>query len=119
MRFFEELNRVVRFGVFRVFEDIGVDCERVVEFFVCYVRVFFRDYYDYFGMDIFLDYVFELVNGEEKVFKFGRVYYFMFLVNYFCLCFWENFDMCVVFGNVLVFLKVFIEFMEYFEGSEF
>ncbi|BAD85932.1 hypothetical protein, conserved [Thermococcus kodakarensis KOD1] len=117
-RLFEELNRVVRLGVLRALEDIGADRERAAEFLVRYARVFFRDYYDYFGMDTSLDYVLEPANGEEKALKLGRVYYLMLLANHSCPRFWENLDTRVAFGNVSVLSKALIELMEYFEGSE-
>ncbi len=117
-RLFEELNRTVRLGVIKGLKGLGVEPSKAEEFLVRYARVFFRDYYDYFGIDTSLDYVLEPVNGERDALKLGRVYYLMLLSNHSCPRFWENLDTRVAFGNVSVMAKALIELVEYFEGSE-
>lgn len=114
-RLFEELNRVVRRGVLKGLEGLGANAE---EFLVRYARVFFRDYYDYFGMDTSLDYVLEPAGGDRNALKLGRVYYLMLLANHSCPRFWENLDTRVAFGNVAVMTKALIELMDYFDGDE-
>lgn len=114
-RLFEELNRVVRLGVLKGLEGLGANAE---EFLVRYARVFFRDYYDYFGMDTSLDYVLEPAGGDRNALKLGRVYYLMLLANHSCPRFWENLDTRVAFGNVAVMTKALIELMDYFDGDE-
>ncbi len=117
-RLFTELNRAVRFGVLKGLEELGVDALKAEELLVRYARVFFRDYYDYFGVDGSLDYVLEPANGDRKALKLGRAYYLMLLANHSCPRFWENLDTRVTFGNVSVMAKALIELMEHFEGSE-
>jgi hypothetical protein len=117
-RLFEELNRVVRLGVIRGLEDLGVSSSKAVDFLVRYSRLFFKDYYDYFGMDTSLDYVLEPANGEEKALKLGRIYYLMLLANHSCPRFWENLDTRVAFGNVSVIAKALVELVKYFDGKE-
>ncbi|AIU69521.1 glycoside hydrolase [Thermococcus eurythermalis] len=114
-RLFEELNRVVRRGVLKGLEGLGANAE---EFLVRYARVFFRDYYDYFGMDTSLDYVLEPAGGDRNALKLGRVYYLMLLANHSCPRFWENLDTRVAFGNVAVMTKALIELIDYFDGDE-
>lgn len=114
-RLFEELNRVVRRGVLKGLEGLGDNAE---EFLVRYARVFFRDYYDYFGMDTSLDYVLEPAGGDRNALKLGRVYYLMLLANHSCPRFWENLDTRVAFGNVAVMTKALIELIDYFDGDE-
>lgn len=114
-RLFEELNRVVRRGVLKGLEGLGANAE---EFLVRYARVFFRDYYDYFGMDTSLDYVLEPAGGDRNALKLGRVYYLMLLANHSCPRFWENLDTRVAFGNVAVMTKALIELIDYFDGNE-
>ncbi|ASJ08332.1 glycoside hydrolase [Thermococcus siculi] len=117
-RLFEELNRVVRLGVLKGLEDLGVDSQNAEEFLVRYARVFFRDYYDYFNMETSLDYVLEPVDGDRNALKLGRIYYLMLLSNHSCPRFWENLDTRVAFGNVSVMAKALIELMYYFDGNE-
>ena len=114
-RLFEELNRVVRLGVLKGLRELGASAE---EFLVRYARVFFRDYYDYFGMDTSLDYVLEPAGGDRNALKLGRIYYLMLLANHSCPRFWENLDTRVAFGNVAVMAKALIELMDYFNGGE-
>ncbi|MCD6524312.1 MAG: glycoside hydrolase [Thermococcus sp.] len=114
-RLFEELNRVVRLGVLKGLKELGASAE---EFLVRYARVFFRDYYDYFGMDTSLDYVLEPAGGDRNALKLGRIYYLMLLANHSCPRFWENLDTRVAFGNVAVMAKALIELMDYFNGGE-
>ncbi|AEK73124.1 hypothetical protein GQS_06130 [Thermococcus sp. 4557] len=114
-RLFEELNRTVRLGVLKGLEGLGADAE---EFLVRYARIFFRDYYDYFGMETSLDYILEPANGEGNALKLGRIYYLMLLANHSCPRFWENLDTRVAFGNVSVMAKALVELMDYFEGGE-
>ena len=114
-RLFEELNRVVRLGVLKGLRELGASAE---EFLVRYARVFFRDYYDYFGMETSLDYVLEPADGDRNALKLGRVYYLMLLANHSCPRFWENLDTRVAFGNVAMMAKALIELMEYFNGDE-
>ncbi|AJC71762.1 glycoside hydrolase [Thermococcus guaymasensis DSM 11113] len=114
-RLFEELNRVVRRGVLKGLEGLGANAE---EFLVRYARVFFRDYYDYFGMDTSLDYVLEPAGGDRNALKLGRIYYLMLLANHSCPRFWENLDTRVAFGNVAVMANALIELMDYFNGCE-
>ncbi len=90
----------------------------VEEFLVRYARVFFGDYYDYFGMETSLDYVLEPVNGNRKALRLGRDYYLMLLANHSCPRFWENLDTRVSFGNVSVIAKALIELMKHFAGHE-
>jgi len=117
-RLFIELNRTVRFGVLKGLAELGVGPRESEEFLIRYARVFFRDYYDYFGLDTSLDYVLEPLNGEKKSLKLGRIYYLMLLANHSCPRFWENLDTRVTFSNVSVMAKALIELMEYFDGSE-
>jgi hypothetical protein len=117
-RLFKELNRVVRLGVLKGLEGLGVGRESAVDFLIRYARLFFRDYYDYFGMDTSIDYVLEPANGDERALKLGRIYYLMLLANHSCPRFWENLDTRVAFGNVSVIAKALIELMRYFDGSE-
>ncbi len=117
-RLFTELNRAVRVGVLKGLEALGVDGSKVEEFLVRYARIFFGDYYDYFGMDNSLDYVLEPAGGERSALKLGRAYYLMLLANHSCPRFWENLDTRVAFGNVSVMAKALIELMKYFGGGE-
>jgi len=117
-RIFKELNRTVRLGVIMGLENLGVSGRGAEEFLVRYARLFFRDYYDYFGVSTSLDYVLEPVNGERDALKLGRTYYLMLLANHSCPRFWENLDTRVAFGNVSVMAKALIELMEYYDGSE-
>ena len=117
-RLFEGLNRVVRLGVLKGLEGLGVEPSKAEEFLVRYARIFFRDYYEYFGMETSPDYVIEPVNGEREALKLGRVYYLMLLANHSCPRFWENLDTRVAFGNVSVMAKALIELMKHFDGSE-
>lgn len=114
-RLFAELNRAVRLGVLKGLKELNADAE---EFLVRYARVFFRDYYDYFGMETSLNYVLEPAAGNRDALRLGRVYYLMLLSNHSCPRFWENLDTRVAFGNVSVMAKALIELMEYFEGDE-
>ncbi|NJE62144.1 glycoside hydrolase [Thermococcus sp. 21S7] len=114
-RLFEELNRTVRLGVLKGLEELEANSE---EFLVRYARIFFRDYYDHFGMETSLDYVLEPANGEGEALRLGRVYYLMLLANHSCPRFWENLDTRVAFGNASVMAKALIELMEYFDGDE-
>ncbi|NJE77305.1 glycoside hydrolase [Thermococcus sp. ES12] len=114
-RLFEELNRAVRLGVLRGLAELNA---RPEEFLVRYARVFFRDYYDHFGLETSMDYVLEPANGDEKALRLGRIYYLMLLANHSCPRFWENLDTRVAFGNVSVMAKALIELMRYFDGSE-
>ncbi|WP_297073548.1 glycoside hydrolase [Thermococcus sp.] len=115
-RLFAELNRAVRLGVLRSLLELGAS--DVKEFLVRYARVFFRGYYDYFGLTTSVNYVLEPVNGDREALKLGRVYYLMLLANHSCPRFWENLDTRVAFSNVSVMAKVLIELMKYFDGSE-
>jgi len=117
-KLFIELNRAVRTGVLKGLEELGIGPAKAEEFLVRYARIFFRDYYDYFGMDSSLDYVLEPAGGERNALKLGRVYYLMLLANHSCPRFWENLDTRVAFGNVSVMAKALIELMKYFEGGE-
>ncbi len=114
-RLFEELNRAVRIGVLRGLNELNANAE---EFLVRYARIFFMDYYRYFGMDTSLDYVLEPAGGDRNALKLGRIYYLMLLANHSCPRFWENLDTRVAFGNVSVIAKALIELMEYFDGNE-
>ena len=114
-RLFEELNRAVRLGVIKGLKELNADPE---EFLVRYARVFFRDYYDYFGLSTSLNYVLEPANGDRDALPLGRAYYLMLLANHSCPRFWENLDTRVAFSNVSVMAKALIELMKYFEGSE-
>ncbi len=98
--------------------ELGVKSSGVEEFLVRYARVFFGDYYDYFGMETSLDYVLEPVNGNRKALRLGRDYYLMLLANHSCPRFWENLDTRVSFSNVAVMSKALIELMEHFAGHE-
>ncbi|ACJ17301.1 hypothetical protein, conserved [Thermococcus onnurineus NA1] len=113
-RLFEELNRTVRLGVLEGLKDFNANVE---EFLVRYARIFFKDYYDYFGIETSMDYVLEPANGEKKALKLGRIYYLMLLANHSCPRFWENLDTRVAFGNVSVMAKALIELMEYFNDE--
>ena len=115
MRLFGELNRTVRLGVLTGLKELNADPE---EFLVRYARVFFRDYYDYFGLSTSLNYVLEPANGDRDALPLGRAYYLMLLANHSCPRFWENLDTRVTFSNVSVMAKALIELMEYFEESE-
>ena len=114
-RLFEELNRAVRLGVLKGLNELNANAE---EFLVRYARIFFMDYYRYFGMDTSLDYVLEPTGGDRNALKLGRIYYLMLLANHSCPRFWENLDTRVAFGNVSVIAKALIELMEYFDGNE-
>ncbi|WP_457751223.1 glycoside hydrolase [Thermococcus sp.] len=114
-RLFEELNRTVRLGVLKGLEELEANSE---DFLVRYARIFFRDYYDYFGMETSLDYALEPANGEKGALRLGRTYYLMLLANHSCPRFWENIDTRVTFSNVSVMAKALIELMEYFDGDE-
>ncbi|WP_297506035.1 glycoside hydrolase [Thermococcus sp.] len=117
-RLFEELNRTVRLGVLKGLKKLGIEPSSSEEFLVRYARVFFKDYYDYFGIDTSLDYVLEPANGDREALKLGRAYYLMLLANHSCPRFWENLDTRVAFGNVSTITKALIELMDYFEGDE-
>ncbi len=117
-RLFTELNRAVRLGVLKGLAELGVKSSGVEGFLVRYARVFFGDYYDYFGMETSLDYVLEPVNGNRKALRLGRDYYLMLLANHSCPRFWENLDTRVSFSNVAVMSKALIELMEHFDGHE-
>ena len=114
-RLFEELNRTVRLGVLKGLAELNA---RPEEFLVRYARIFFRDYYDHFGLETSLDYVLEPANGDFDALRLGRAYYLMLLANHSCPRFWENLDTRVAFGNVSVMAKAIIELMRYFDGSE-
>lgn len=114
-RLFEELNRAVRLGVFRGLKELNAEPR---EFLVRYARIFFGDYYNYFGADTSLSYVLEPANGDIDALKLGRVYYLMLLANHSCPRFWENLDTRVAFGNVSAIAKALIELMNYFNGDE-
>ncbi|WP_457742173.1 glycoside hydrolase [Thermococcus sp.] len=114
-RLFIELNRVVRLGVLEGLGELNADPE---EFLIRYARVFFRDYYDYFGMNTSLSYILEPANGDRNALKLGRIYYLMLLANHSCPRFWENLDTRVAFSNVSVMAKALIELMKYFDGKE-
>ncbi|GAB6136374.1 glycoside hydrolase [Thermococcus prieurii] len=114
-RLFGELNRTVRLGVLTGLKELNANPE---EFLVRYARVFFRDYYDYFGLSTSLNYVLEPANGDRDALPLGRAYYLMLLSNHSCPRFWENLDTRVAFSNVSVMAKALIELMKYFEGSE-
>ncbi len=113
-RLFQELNRTVRYGVLEGLKELG---GRPDEFLIRYSRIFFRDYYDYFGMETSPSYVLEPANGDRKALKLGRIYYLMLLANHSCPRFWENLDTRVAFGNVSVVAKALIEFMRYFDDE--
>ena len=115
-RLFAELNRAVRLGVLRGLLELGAGNAR--EFLVRYARIFFRDYYDYFGLTTSVNYVLEPANGDREALRLGRAYYLMLLANHSCPRFWENLDTRVAFSNVSVMAKALIELMEYFDGSE-
>ncbi|WP_297499375.1 glycoside hydrolase [Thermococcus sp.] len=117
-RLFEELNRIIRLGVLKGLEKLGIEGPSREGFLVRYARVFFRDYYEYFGVDASLDYVLESANGEREALKLGRVYYLMLLANHSCPRFWENLDTRVAFGNVSTITKALIELINYFDGDE-
>lgn len=104
----------MRLGVLEGLKDFNANVE---EFLVRYARIFFKDYYDYFGIETSMDYVLEPANGEKKALKLGRIYYLMLLANHSCPRFWENLDTRVAFGNVSVMAKAFIELMEYFNDE--
>ncbi|ACS32920.1 hypothetical protein [Thermococcus gammatolerans] len=114
-RLFGELNRTVRLGVLTGLKELNAGPE---EFLVRYARIFFRDYYGYFGIETSLDYVLEPAGGDRNALKLGRIYYLMLLANHSCPRFWENLDTRVAFSNVSVMAKALIELMKYFEGSE-
>ncbi|EEB72979.1 hypothetical protein [Thermococcus sp. AM4] len=114
-RLFEELNRTVRLGVLKGLRELNADPE---EFLIRYARIFFRDYYDYFGLDTSFNYVLEPANGDRDALPLGRAYYLMLLANHSCPRFWENLDTRVAFSNVSVMAKALIELMKYFGGSE-
>ncbi len=113
-RLFQELNRTVRYGVLEGLKELG---GRPEEFLIRYARIFFRDYYDYFGMETSPSYVLEPANGDRKALKLGRIYYLMLLANHSCPRFWENLDTRVAFGNVSVVAKALIELMRYFDDE--
>ena len=113
-RLFQELNRTVRYGVLEGLKELG---GRPEEFLIRYSRIFFRDYYDYFGMETSPSYVLEPANGDRKALKLGRIYYLMLLTNHSCPRFWENLDTRVAFGNVSVVAKALIELMRYFDDE--
>ncbi|WP_461864126.1 glycoside hydrolase [Thermococcus sp.] len=113
-RLFQELNRTVRYGVLEGLKELG---GRPEEFLIRYSRIFFRDYYDYFGMETSPSYVLEPANGDRKALKLGRIYYLMLLANHSCPRFWENLDTRVAFGNVSVVAKALIELMRYFDDE--
>ncbi len=113
-RLFQELNRTVRYGVLEGLKELG---GRPKEFLIRYSRIFFRDYYDYFGMETSPSYVLEPANGDRKALKLGRIYYLMLLTNHSCPRFWENLDTRVAFGNVSVVAKALIELMRYFDDE--
>ena len=115
-RLFAELNRAVRLGVLRGLLELGADNAR--EFLVRYARIFFRDYYDYFGLTTSVNYVLEPANGDREALRLGRAYYLMLLATHSCPRFWENLDTRVAFSNVSVMAKALIELMKYFDGSE-
>ncbi|NJE85980.1 glycoside hydrolase [Thermococcus sp. CX2] len=114
-KLFEELNRAVRWGVLEGLRELGV--KNPEEFLVRYARIFFKDYYDYFGIETSISYVLEPANGEKQALKLGRIYYLMLLANHSCPRFWENLDTRVAFGNVSVIAKALIELMNYFEDE--
>lgn len=113
-RLFQELNRTVRYGVLEGLKELG---GRPEEFLIRYSRIFFRDYYDYFGMETSPSYVLEPANGDRKALELGRIYYLMLLANHSCPRFWENLDTRVAFGNVSVVAKALIELMRYFDDE--
>ncbi len=113
-RLFQELNRTVRYGVLEGLKELG---GRPEKFLIRYSRIFFRDYYDYFGMETSPSYVLEPANGDRKALKLGRIYYLVLLANHSCPRFWENLDTRVAFGNVSVVAKALIELMRYFDDE--
>ncbi len=117
-RLFTELNRAVRLGVLKGLEELGVGSSEAEEFLVRYARIFFRDYYDYFGMDTSPDYVLEPASGDREALKLARTYYLMLLANHSCPRFWENLDTRVAFGNVSIVTKALMELINYFDGNE-
>ncbi len=114
-KLFQELNRAVRFGVIEGLRKLNSDPE---EFLLRYARIFFKDYYDYFGMETSNIYVLEPANGDKSALRLGRAYYLMLLANHSCPRFWENLDTRVTFGNVSVMAKALIELIKYFNESE-
>ncbi|ASJ01327.1 polysaccharide deacetylase family protein [Thermococcus gorgonarius] len=123
-KLFRELNRAVRFEVIDLItrENPGIGRENIREFLVRYSRVFFREHYEYFGLETGVDYVMEPIEDVDPALamKLGRIYYLMLLSNHSCPRFWENIDTRVTFGNVAVISKALIELMEVYlkEGLE-
>jgi|Deesub1362B_J571_1020462.scaffolds.fasta_scaffold00062_15 hypothetical protein len=113
-KLFRELNRAVRFGVLGLIRKYHpADEEQIKEFLVRYARIFFREHYEYFGLDTSVEYVTEPIKEVDPTLslKLGRIYYIMLLANHSCPRFWENIDTRVTFGNVVAISKALIELM--------